>query len=283
MKRNPIKKEESNRLPRARKRFGQNFLVDNNCISKIVDIAAINENDTVLEIGPGRGAITSLLAEKGCQIFALEIDRDLKAHLSTLFKSTKNIKIIEGDALNFDFSSLLPSSGGRLKVVANLPYNVATPILFKLLESRAIIEKMVLMFQKEVAARITSLPGKKSFGILSIFPQLYSDISVGLTLPPGVFKPVPKVDSQVLVFDLLRQSRFEVEDKDLLKQIVSTAFSQRRKKLSNTLKSLFPDVEAGKKVFALANIDSARRAETLSVEEFCRLSNMVLLEKMGRA
>ena len=279
MKRKPIKKEESNKLPRARKRFGQNFLVDHNCCAKIVELANISENDTVLEIGPGRGAITKLLAEKGCQVFALEIDRDLKAHLNEQFKAIRNVKIIEGDALNFDFSSLLPSSSRPLKVVANLPYNVATPILFKLLESRIIIEKMVLMFQKEVAARITSLPGNKSFGILSIFPQLYSDISVGLTLPPGAFKPAPKVDSQVLIFELLSQSRFKVENEDLLKQIVKTAFSQRRKKLSNTLKSLFPDVEAGKKIFNLANIDSSRRAETLSIEEFCRLSNLMSCEK----
>ena len=275
MRKTIIDHNSPNNLPRARKRFGQNFLVDKNCALKIVDLASLDPSDVVLEIGPGQGAITRLLADKGCKVFALEIDRDLARFLREEFRSINNVNIIEGDALKFDFANLIEEGGNKLKVIANLPYNVATPILFRLLEMRGCIDKMVLMFQKEVAQRIVSPPDCKSYGALSIFPQLYSDITIELTLPPSVFRPAPKIDSQVLLFQTLDRPRFEVADEKLLKGIISTAFSQRRKKLSNTLKSFFPEREKLEESFSSVSIDPSRRAETLSVEEFCKLSNIV--------
>jgi len=227
-----------------------------------------------VEIGPGRGAITRLLAEKGCRVIALEVDRDLCKRLSEEFGACKNVRVIETDALEFDFSSLSESSSGSLKIVANLPYNVATPILFKLLESRHIIDCMVLMFQKEVASRIVASPGGKNYGALSIFPQLYSDISLSFKLPPGAFFPPPKVDSAVLFFKILAKPRFDVADEKLLSSLVKAAFSQRRKKLSNSLKSFFDNAENSDIIFSRVGIDPSRRAETISLEEFCRMSNV---------
>lgn len=228
-----------------------------------------------MEIGPGRGAITRLLAEKGCSVVALEVDRELCKTLSDEFGACENVRVIETDALEFDFNSLPLGSGGRMKVVANLPYNVATPILFRLLESRHIIDCMVLMFQKEVASRIVASPGGKSYGALSIFPQLYSDISLSFKLPPGSFFPPPKVDSAVLFFKILAKPRFDVVDEELLSSLVKAAFSQRRKKLSNSLKRFFDNTENSDIIFSKADIDPSRRAETISVEEFCRMSNLL--------
>ena len=207
------------------------------------------------------------------------MDRELCKTLSEEFGACENVRVIETDAMEFDFDSLPLAPMGRMKVVANLPYNVATPILFRLLESRHIIDCMVLMFQKEVASRIVAAPGGKSYGALSIFPQLYSDISLSFKLPPGAFFPPPKVDSAVLFFKILGHPRFDVADEELLSSLVKAAFSQRRKKLSNSMKSFFDNVGNSDIIFAKAGIDPSRRAETVSVEEFCRMSN-VLTESM---
>ena len=261
-------------LPRPKRRFGQNFLTDPGYASKIVELALIKPSDTVVEIGPGRGAITGLVAEKGCRLCALEIDRDLCSHLTEEFAGAANVDILNSDALSFDFSSLIGKKDLKLKVVANLPYNVATPVLFRLLDYREMIDRMVLMFQKEVADRITASPGNKNYGALSIFPQLYCDINLAFKLPPGAFYPPPKVHSAVVEFDVLAKPRFKVEDEAFLKRVVSAAFSQRRKKISNSLKSLFADNNQLNEALAKAGIDPDRRAETVSVEEFCRLSGV---------
>ncbi len=262
-------------LPRPKKRFGQNFLTDKGTARKIVELAALDASDIVVEIGPGRGAITELIVQKGCKVIALEVDRDLYSHLEVHFKEQGKLEIVNADALRFDFCTLLSDKREQLKVIANLPYNVATPILFRLLDFREHISRMVLMFQKEVANRIVASPGGKDYGALSIFPQLYAEIEPVLKLPPGAFYPVPKVNSAVLVFDMLEKPRFEVRDEKLLRRVVAAAFSQRRKKIANTLKPLLGDKEKLADVFAKADIDSTRRPETLSVEEFCRLGNAI--------
>jgi len=267
--------ENENFPPVAKKHFGQNFLTSASHASRIVELASLNRSDTVVEIGPGKGAITKKLADKGCRVFALEIDRDLFHYLSNELAAIENLTILNADALTFDFSGLAQKSEGKLKIVANLPYNVSTQILFRLLDQRRRIEKMVLMFQKEVADRITASPGGKQYGALSIFPQLYADITQALKLPPGAFHPVPKVRSTVLVFDILENPRFAVKNKAMLKRVVSAAFSQRRKKLSNSIKSLFEEEGTLRRVFDMAGIDGARRIETLSIKEMCALGNAV--------
>ena len=283
MRKKEISNLEPDRLPRPKKRFGQNFLVNPASSLKIVELASIEPSDRVVEIGPGRGAITRLLAEKGCNVVALEVDRDLCKTLACEFEGFENVRVVEIDALDFDFNSLPSGSFGKIKVVANLPYNMATPILFRLFEFRHIIDSMVLMFQKEVALRIVASPGGKNYGALSIFPQLYSDISLSFKLPPGAFFPPPKVDSAVLFFKMLGHPRFDVADEDLLSRLVKAAFSQRRKKLSNSLKSFFDNAENSDIIFSRAGIDPSRRAETLSVEEFCLMSNLLYedIKSMG--
>jgi len=258
---------------RPKKRFGQNFLSDPGYAARIVELAGIEPGDRVVEIGPGRGAITKLLANTGCQVVALEVDRDLLTNLRDTFSSYDNVEVIETDALKFDFSTLEAKSNGKLKIVANLPYNVATPILFRLFEYRHLIERMVLMFQLEVAKRIVATPGGKDFGALSIFPQLYSDASLAFKLPPGAFFPAPKVFSAVLLFEILENPRYEVRDIKMLERLVKAAFSQRRKKLSNSVKSLFTKGTNIDVLFAEAGVDASRRPEELSIEEFCRLSD----------
>lgn len=183
------------------------------------------------------------------------------------------MEIIETDALKFDFSALETKGKSKLKIVANLPYNVATPILFRLLECRNFIERMVLMFQLEVAKRIVASPGGKEYGALSIFPQLYSNVSLAFKLPPGAFFPAPKVFSAVLLFEILEKPRYKVKDTNMLEKLVKTAFSQRRKKLSNSVKSLLKKGADIDNLFAEAQIDASKRPEELGIEVFCQLSD----------
>jgi len=219
-----------------------------------------------------------LLAETGCRVIALEVDRDLFSKLREIFSSSDNVEIIGADALKFDFSTLESKSGGRLKIVANLPYNVATAILFRLFEYRHLIGKMVLMFQLEVAKRIVALPGGRDYGALSIFPQLYSHVSLAFKLPPGAFFPAPKVFSAVLLFEITESPRYDVKDLNMLERLIKAAFSQRRKKLSNSVKGLLPkDADAGA-LFAGAGIDASKRPEELTIEAFCRLSNALQMD-----
>lgn len=259
--------------PGPKKHFGQNFLTSDFHSSKIVDLADLTETDTVVEIGPGKGAITKKLAATGARVFALEIDRELFKYLSVEFAGIDNLTIIHTDALTFDFREPAKKSKGRLKIVANLPYNLSTQILFSLLDCRQSIEKMVLMFQKEVANRITASPGGKDYGALSIFPQLYADIKVSLKLPPGAFFPVPKVKSSVLLFDILKEQRFELKSEQLLRNLVKSGFSQRRKKISNSLKNFFDSHSVLIEALDSSEINGARRIETLSIKEMCALSN----------
>ena len=264
-------------LPRPKKKFGQNFLTDPGYASRIVELASISSSDTVIEIGPGRGAITKLLAKKGCRVIALELDRELITNLGDTFVTYNNVEVVETDALKFDFSSLKESCHSKVKVVANLPYNVATPILFKLFEHRDLIGKMVLMFQLEVAKRIVASPGGKDYGALSIFPQLYSDASLAFKLPPGAFFPAPKIFSAVIHFEVFENPRYDVKDVKMLERVVKTAFSQRRKKLSNSIKSLLGKEMNSDELFVEAGIDASKRPEELTVEEFCRLSDALLI------
>ena len=259
--------------PWPKKYFGQNFLISEFHSSRIVEIADLTRADTVVEIGPGRGAITKKLAATEARVFALEIDVELFDYLSAELAGIDNLTILNADALTFDFKKTAKKSKKRLKIVANLPYNVSTRILFRLLEHRHNIEKMALMFQKEVADRITASPGGKNYGALSIFPQLCADITVALKLPPGAFYPAPKVKSSVLLFDILKKQRFEVKNEKFLRDLIQSGFSQRRKKLLNSLKNFFQDDETLKTALDISGIDGSRRIETLSIEEMCALGN----------
>jgi len=257
-----------------RKRLGQNFLIDSSMLEKIVYIAQINEKDVVVEIGAGLGGLTFHLAKLAREVIALEVDSKLYNYLKENYGDIDNLHILQEDALKFDFSQVAQEYKSQIKVVANLPYSISSHMVFKLLEARRFISRMVLMLQKEVAERIVATPGKKDYGVLSILTQLYADVSLKLILPPKSFYPRPKVDSAVVEFKVLSQPRIELKDEDCFKKVVKAAFSHRRKTIGNALQGL-PGFsrEDILSIFNELKIDPRRRGETLSLEEWGRLSN----------
>ena len=260
------------------KRLGQSFLVDNNITSRIVDASKIGGDDTVIEIGAGLGAMTAMIATRARKVVALEIDPKLVDVLNEELKEISNIEIIHTDVLRYDFSS--PTRGGeRIKVIGNIPYNVSSQILFRLIEFREHISSATLMFQKEVSDRITAAPGTKEYGILSVIISMYAALSRVMTVPPTCFYPRPKVDSSVLKMDMREGPLYPLENHDIFIETVKTAFSKRRKTLANNLKDMDVARSKGVDISALldeAGIDGQRRGETLTVEEFGRLSNRVI-------
>lgn len=258
-----------------RKRFGQNFLTDANIAKKIIRLADIRPDDIVLEIGSGIGALTELLIETGAKIIAVEIDRDLFSILAKKFSDKKNIEVLNEDALKISYEDLAKRFEKKLKVVANLPYNISTPILFKFLDERDVFTTLILMLQKEVAERLAAKPSCKDYGVLSIFIQIFTDVEIGFIVPPSAFYPEPNIDSAVVRFDVLNKTRAKINDIALFKRLVRAAFGQRRKTLSNALKSLNIAQDNISRAFELANIDPKRRGETLSIEDFARLSNFI--------
>ncbi|MEI8356170.1 MAG: 16S rRNA (adenine(1518)-N(6)/adenine(1519)-N(6))-dimethyltransferase RsmA, partial [Deltaproteobacteria bacterium] len=259
----------------AKKSLGQNFLVDGNVLSRIVTAAGIDQEEMVLEIGPGKGALTELLAKKARQVLAVELDNRLVEYLGHKFLQTDNVEIIRDDILRTDLPQILSArSAGRWKVVANLPYNISSQVLFKFMENREYFSELLLMLQKEVGERLIAPPGCKQYGILSVFCQLYFDISKQFIVKPGSFRPIPKVDSMILKFCLLPTPRVDVGDPSLFRSLVKSSFGQRRKTLWNCLKG--DALGIGDKELELAfrrsGIDPGRRGETLSLDEFAILT-----------
>ncbi len=260
---------------RARKRFGQNFLVSPGVVAKIVAAIAPHPSDTLVEIGPGLGALTGPLLERIDQLQAVEIDRDLSARLRERFPAERLI-IHEGDALHFDFGALKRS--GPLKIVGNLPYNISSPLLFHLATFADQIAEMHFMLQKEVVDRMVAAPGSGDYGRLSVMLQYRFHMEKLFVVPPGAFDPPPKVDSAIVRMIPLKLGAPQglpsvagataVNDETLFGQLVAAAFSQRRKMLRNTLK------EFGGETFLVAQgIAPTERAENLSVADYVRLTN----------
>ena len=270
-------------MMRAKKALGQNFLIDDNVLSRIVGCVAPVPEDTILEVGPGRGALSRLLVESGARFLAVEWDRDLLPVLNAEFAGNDRVEIGHGDILRVDLRQLLSSRapGRRWKVAANLPYNISSQVLFRFLECSDLFERLVLMLQKEVGDRLVAPAGCKDYGALTVLLRLHFDIRREFIVRPGAFRPVPKVDSAVLSFWPLERPRVEVGDEDFFRRLVKGAFSQRRKTLSNALRAAGLDDEAGSLKDALqrAGIDGSRRGETLSLEEFALLSRELLAGK----
>lgn len=261
--------------PRPRKRFGQHFLIDNNIIEKILAAASVEEGERVLEIGPGRGALTARLLEAGALVTAIEIDRDLAAMLRKKFSDAAGFELIEADVLKLSFTELAAARGCRFKAVANLPYNISGPLTARIIEEREAFTRLLFMYQKEVADRLVAGPGTKDYGVLSVLGQMYMDVRTEFRVPPGCFAPPPKVDSAVVGMTVLEAPRQPITDYPVLKRVVKAAFGQRRKTLANALKAL--GLGAGEVAVAAdaALIDLKRRGETLSVAEFAALANAV--------
>lgn len=263
---------------RPSKRFGQNFLTDQRIINRIIEALEPRAAETILEIGPGRGALTAPLLLRAGALVAIEFDRNLIPLLTEKFSVQENFKLIESDALVTDFCDVIrPATQAR--VVANLPYNVATAILQRLIEQRNCVSEMVLMLQKEVVDRITAGPGGSERGYLSVFVQTYCEAEKLFDVAPSSFRPAPKVWSSVLRLRLRSQLASEVRDEKLLWQVVSAGFAQRRKTILNNLRNAPSPLQEIVKahggasiVLCQAEVDLQRRAETLTLEEWARIT-----------
>ncbi|MBI5236819.1 MAG: ribosomal RNA small subunit methyltransferase A [Deltaproteobacteria bacterium] len=258
---------------RPKKSLGQHFLSHQGIIRRIVETARIKAGDDVLEIGPGRGGLTKALIDAGASVIAIELDRDLCAGLRAKFSGNSGFELIEGDCLSISFSEIAERKKGRLKLVSNLPYNISSPVLFKLMDERQSFSLMALMLQKEVALRIASGPDSKDYGILSVLLQTFFHVKKEFDVPPGFFYPRPKVASSVVRLMPIEGPNISPEQEGFYRKTVKTAFGQRRKTLLNVLKKLCPDTDALNHALNHASIDPKRRAETLSIDEFIRLSS----------
>ncbi len=254
----------------AKKSFGQNFLVDQNYIRKIIAALDPQADETIVEIGAGRGALTEVLIETGANIIAIELERGMIAVLRERFAGQENFKLIEADALKIGFSELLKTveSISKFKLVANLPFNISTAILQKLIEQRDCFSEMILMFQREVVERITARAGNSERGFLTVLTEAYLTAEKLFDVPPGAFLPAPKVWSAVV--RLNPKIGAELKNEKLFRQIVSAGFRQKRKTILNNLKSEYKNVE---KVLDGCVIERQRRAETLTLEEWICLAN----------
>lgn len=252
-----------------KKRYGQHFISDRNILQRIVDLAHIKPEDTVIEIGPGTGTLTRELAESAKRVVAIEIDRDLIGALRK--KMPANVEIVEGDALEVSLEALVPEGPEKFHVVGNLPYNVATVLLRRFIDSRARISEVTVMLQKEVAERVRATPGTHDYGPLSVLMQYYASPTWGFAVPPGAFTPPPKVDSAVIRLDWLP----DVPYFPAFTNFVHHAFSSRRKKLVNNLGAILPthSKESLAELLRDCGIPIDARAETLSVEDFLRVYN----------
>jgi len=249
---------------RARKRFGQHFLTDPGVVDAILRAVHATNDDVVVEIGPGQGAITAALAASAGHLHAVELDRNLASRLRRQYDDVENVTIHEADALAFDFSSL----GDRLRIVGNLPYNISTPLLFHLLKVRDRIIDMHFMLQKEVVDRMAAAPGSKAYGRLGIMLGCHLNIESLFDVDRSAFDPPPQVTSAVVRLDPLPPGAFSIEDDVLLSKIVTSAFMKRRKTIRNSLKDIVEvsDLDA-------VGIDAGLRPEQISISKYVQLSN----------
>ena len=266
------------------KKFGQNFLVDSNVLENIIEKAGITEDDLVLEIGPGIGTMTQYLCESARKVVAIEIDETLIPILNYTLEDYENVEVINDDALKTDIEKIVKKkNGGKpIKVVANLPYYITTPIIMGLLEGKAPIESITIMVQKEVAERMQTGPGSKDYGALSLAVQYYADANILMTVPASCFMPRPKVDSSVIKLDIYDKPPVDVCDEEMMFKIIRASFNQRRKTLVNGLKNAsnlpFTKEEIEESIEKLGE-DVRVRGEKLTLEQFAKLTNILMGEE----
>ena len=268
------------------KRFGQNFLIDEHVLEKIIDSSGITKDDFILEIGPGIGTMTQYLAEAAREVAAVEIDKTLLPILDDTLKDWDNVTVINNDILKVDIRQLaLEKNQGRpIKVVANLPYYITTPIIMGLFENQVPVDSITIMVQKEVADRMQVGPGTKDYGALSLAVQYYAKPKIVANVPPNCFMPRPKVGSAVIRLERYEKPPVEVKNEKLMFRIIRASFNQRRKTLANGLKNAatldFTKEEVEAAIDALGKGASVR-GETLTLEEFARLSDLLSPYKKG--
>src|SRR4030042_876168 len=259
-----------------RKGWGQHFLVDRNILNKVIRTAQIEKGDVVLEVGPGLGEMTLAIARQAKQIISIEIDPKLVELLKKKLVDFPNINVVERDVLTLDFKKNFTQLSQRIKVVANLPYQISTPLLFHFIEAKEVFSTLTLMLQREVAERMVASSGSKAYGPLSIFVQLFSELSICFFVKPSAFFPPPKVESAVIHMTWREKPLVKLEDEKWFRKVVRGCFGYRRKTLINALKhsglSLPRDVEARMEKI---EIDPHRRPETLTIQEFASLAEVL--------
>ena len=256
-----------------RKRLGQHFLIDRNILNKVIRTAGIEKEDVVLEVGPGLGEMTLALARQAKRVMAIEIDPKLVAILKKKMEDLPNVEVVRSDILRLNFNQFLEKEGQPIKVVANLPYQISTPLLFRFIESKEVFATFTLTLQKEVAERMVAPPGGKDYGPLSIFTQLFLDISVRFFIKPSAFFPPPKIESAVVHMAWKEKPIIETEDDAWFKRVVRACFGYRRKMLINALKHSEINLpESVELRMERIGIDPRRRPETLTIREFVSLS-----------
>jgi len=261
------------RLPRPRKRFGQHFLVDRQALARIAGLVQPEAEEVVLEVGPGRGALTRALLQHLERLVAVEIDRDLVAHLRTELADPR-LRLLEGDVLSLDLRALLAEEqGARLLVVGNLPYNITAPMIFRMVEHDDIVSRVIFTLQREVAQRLVAEPGSRQYGLITVMLRQRARSRICADIHRSAFRPVPRVDSSVVEITF-GAADGAVRDQGLFRQVARMAFQQRRKMLRNALKSL-PAIQGTgiDGLEARSGLDLSRRAETLSLAEFVALAD----------
>jgi 16S rRNA (adenine1518-N6/adenine1519-N6)-dimethyltransferase len=266
---------------RPSKRLGQNFLNDNRIVDRIIQALDPRVDETIIEIGPGRGALTAQLVENAGAVVAIEFDRNLIAGLLERFGSHRNFKLVQRDALITDFCAEIEPAN-RARLVANLPYNISTAILQRLIEQRHCLTEMVLMLQREVVQRITARAGSTDRGYLSVLVEAYCETEKLFDVAPGAFRPIPKVWSSVMRLNVRPRIAVAVKTEALLWQVVSAGFAQKRKTILNNLRSAPPGLQdliklhgGASIVLCEAEVDLRRRAETLTLEEWARITQSI--------
>jgi 16S rRNA (adenine1518-N6/adenine1519-N6)-dimethyltransferase len=256
-----------------KKRLGQHFLVDRNILNKVVRTAEVGKGDVVVEVGPGPGEMTRALARLVKHVIAVEIDPQLVEILKKRLTDCPNVEVVKSDILKVDFKGLCQKEGQPIKVVANLPYQISTPLLFRFIEAKEAFSTLTLMLQREVAERMAAPSGGKEYGPLSIFVQMFLDVSIRFFIKPSAFFPPPKIESAVVHMVWKEKPRVEQKDEEWFKKVVRACFGYRRKTLLNALKhsELFLH-ESPESKMERAGIDPQRRPETLSIGEFVRLA-----------
>ena len=262
------------------KRFGQNFLIDEHVLDKIIEAAGIGKSDGVIEIGPGIGTMTQRLCEKAGKVVAVEIDRELIPILHDTLSEYSNVTVINADVMKTDLAALIRDEfdGMNVKVVANLPYYITTPIVMSLLEQRLPLSNITIMVQKEVAQRMQAQPGTKDYGALSLAVQYFADTYIAANVPPNCFMPRPKVGSSVIRLTVRKTPEVEAQDEKLMFELIRASFNQRRKTLVNAINNYgglsFTKDEVAEALKSLS-LNENVRGETLNLQQFAALSNIL--------
>jgi 16S rRNA (adenine1518-N6/adenine1519-N6)-dimethyltransferase len=261
---------------RANKRIGQNFMINQEIVDEIIEKANLSKEDVVLEIGPGLGSLTKELINNAGKVIAVELDQNMINILNDRFAGYENLKIIQNDILKVNLKDIL-NSDKKIKVIANLPYYITTPIIMKLLEDRLNIDSIIVMVQKEVGERICAKPGSKEYGAITVSVNYYSNSKIIINVPKENFLPEPEVDSCVIKLDVLEKPSVIVKNERLFFSLIKTGFSQRRKTILNSLSNGYFSKEEISKVLKTLNVNEKLRAENLSVQDFANISNELVI------